>query len=98
MSKVEGSKKSGGRTKGTPNKKSLCLIQSLEENQINIVSELSKLLPMLGPDKKADVLMQLMSFVYPKRKAVELVLQDEQQRSPQIILSMPSNGREAVGN
>lgn len=97
MSKTEGSKKTGGRTKGTPNKSTLCLLRSLEQNNIDIVNEIAALLPQLGPEKKADVLLNLMSYIFPKRKAIELSGVEESLNGPQIIVTLPANGKEAFG-
>lgn len=77
MSKLAGSLKTGGRKKGTPNKKTLGLEDALEAHGLNIIAELSTLMPQLPADKKADVLLNLMGYLFPKRKAVELVSASE---------------------
>lgn len=97
MSKEQGSTKTGGRRKGTPNKKTLCLIKSLENNNIDIINEIAALLPQLGPEKKADVLLNIMSYIFPKRKAIELSGSEESSSGPHIVVTLPSNGREAFG-
>ncbi|QLY25698.1 hypothetical protein [Bdellovibrio sp. KM01] len=71
MPKVEGSIKTGGRQKGTPNKKTQLLNEILDAKDFCIPEKLMELLPSLSPEKQADVLVDLMSYVYPKRKAIE---------------------------
>ena len=54
-----------------------------------------ELLPKLKKEKQADVLITLMSYIYPKRKAVEISI--EQQSQTRVIVHIPSNGRELPG-
>lgn len=63
-----------GRKRGTPNKRSQLLIESLESFDFSVPEQLISLLPQLDPAKQADVLIDLMSYLYPKRKAVEQTL------------------------
>ena len=63
--------KTGGRKKGTPNKKTEDFFSVLESIELNLVDEVYKILPELSPEKRADVLVKLMEFAYPKRKALE---------------------------
>jgi hypothetical protein len=65
----------------------------LKRQRIDIVAELVSLLPQLSLEKRADLLMALMPYVYPKRKALELSLQ-ESNPGPQVLLYLPSNGRD----
>ena len=58
---------------GTPNGKTLDLVSRLTENSYDVVQELLNTLPQLEPAQKAKVLMDLMGFIYPKRKALEFV-------------------------
>ena len=69
MARPTGLGKSGGRGKGTPNRKTLTLHESLGD--LDVPKRLIELMPMLDPAKQADVLVQLMSYLYPKRKAIE---------------------------
>ncbi|MFV8248092.1 hypothetical protein [Bdellovibrio bacteriovorus] len=65
-------KKNGsGRQKGTPNKKTQLLNEILDAKDFCIPEKLMELLPSLSPEKQADILVDLMSYVYPKRKAIE---------------------------
>jgi hypothetical protein len=63
--------KTGGRKTGTPNKRTVILREVLESLDFDLPKRLIELLPDLDKPKQADVLLELMSYVYPKRKAVE---------------------------
>lgn len=74
MGKFErGNKKpvASGRKKGTPNKKTLILSESLEALKLDIPARLNELLPKLSYEKQADVLLELLGYIYPKRKPLE---------------------------
>jgi hypothetical protein len=60
-----------GRKKGTPNKKTVVLLEVLELVGLNVPQKLTELLPSLEPEKQADVLLELLSYLYPKRKALD---------------------------
>lgn len=72
MSKPLGSEKTGGRKKGTPNKKTIGLENALANHNIDLVEQIAQVLPQLALDKRADVLLNMMSYLFPKRKAIEL--------------------------
>lgn len=72
MAKQVGSYKTGGRKKGTPNKRTLHLFENLNSVGLDVISKLSEILPQLPIEKQADVLLELMPYIYPKRKAIEL--------------------------
>ena len=72
MSRQAGRPKTGGRKKGTPNKSTLGLQEALEAHGIDVVAQLSELIPTLKVEKRADVLMSLMTYLYPKRRSIEL--------------------------
>ena len=94
MSKPIGSAKSGGRIKGTLNKKTQHLADAFEELNFSVLERLVELVPKLSIEKQADILLSLMSYLYPKRKAFELTSLDTK-NAPQVILTMPDNGRSA---
>lgn len=71
MSRPHGSTKTGGRLKGTPNRKTQFLSEILEARSFCIAEKLIDLLPSLSTEKQADILVDLMSYIYPKRKAIE---------------------------
>jgi hypothetical protein len=72
MGRPGGLPKTGGRTKGTPNKRSLSFEESLADLCFNPVRELVALMPRLSSEKQADVCLQLLQYLFPKRKALEL--------------------------
>ncbi len=71
MPRLSGFPKTGGRIKGTPNRSTFHLIEMLEELQFDPVRELVQLIPNLPPERRAGILLELMSFIYPKRKPSE---------------------------
>ncbi len=75
MSKFQpGQQKSSksGRKKGTPNKKTKVLSHLLNEEELSIPGRLLEILPQLTVEKQADVLLGLMPYIYPKKKAIEI--------------------------
>jgi len=94
MGKPIGSPKTGGRRKGTPNRRTLDFQSSLNEQGIDLVAEIRNLLPVLSPDQKASVILDLLAYLYPKRKAVEPVIESSE-NGPQIVVMLPDNGRSA---
>jgi hypothetical protein len=71
MARPVGLSKTGGRIKGTPNKSTQNLVEVLDSLEFSIPDRLLKLMPSLSPEKQADVLMGLLRYIYPTRKAVE---------------------------
>lgn len=71
MPRKAGSAKTGGRKAGTPNRATLQLHNELKRNGVDVVAELSKTLGELSTDRRASILLELVSYLYPKRKAVE---------------------------
>jgi hypothetical protein len=94
MGRPSGSLKTGGRKKGTPNKSSAFLLDALLQHGIDPITELAGLLPKLELEKRADILVSLMSYFYPKRKAIE-ISGVETGSTAQVILVLPKNGSEA---
>jgi hypothetical protein len=72
-------KKTGGRKKGTPNARSSDLVSKFDSLEFDVVAELLDSVRMLDPRNKANVLVQLLGFLYPRRKAVELVSAEEKE-------------------
>jgi hypothetical protein len=69
MSQFEaGHPKFGGRKRGAPNKSLAFLRDALDQVGLDLPSRLTELMPLLSPDKQADVLLNLMQYIYPKRK------------------------------
>jgi hypothetical protein len=68
--KPKGSPKSGGRTIGTPNKRSVWLRDELENAGINWGEEMAQALA--GSDfKKAEILIALLPYLNPRMKDKE---------------------------
>lgn len=72
MASKPGRPKYGGRKKGTPNKKTEHLIETFKALNLDVPERIVELLPKLSPEKQAEVLLELMSYLYPKRKAIEV--------------------------
>ena len=71
MARPMGIPKTGGRKKGTPNKSTESLQAAFDKLDFNLPAQVTELLPQLAIDKRIDILMSLMGFLYPKRKAIE---------------------------
>ena len=67
-------RKTGGRQKGTPNKRTVDLAERLEALDCDPVTELVRLAmdPATKPAIKARCYIDLLAYLYPKRKAVEV--------------------------
>lgn len=67
-------RKTGGRQKGTPNKKTQALSATLEKYNHDPVEALilAALDTELDIPLKIKINMELMQYIYPKRKAMEL--------------------------
>jgi hypothetical protein len=66
--------KTGGRTAGTPNKRTADLAERLEALGCDPVEGLARIAAEPGTDSalRARVLADLLPYIYPKRKALEL--------------------------
>lgn len=71
MPRQPGASKTGGRHKGTPNKKTEGLRSCLDALELDVPGRIVEILPQLDPAKQVDVLLDLMNYLYPKRKAIE---------------------------
>ena len=69
--KTPGHLKAGGRTKGTPNKETLDLLEIWATMDYDPARAINVLLPLVSPEKHLEVHLKLMSYKYPQRKAVE---------------------------
>lgn len=67
----KGRQKTGGRKKGTPNKRTADIIERLQG--VDIVGELLLIAATTEKEEtKVTVYKELMKYVYPQRKAVEI--------------------------
>ena len=89
MAKPKGSPKTGGRTKGTPNKKTVWLREELSDVGLNWGEEFKKALSKRDY-QLLSVLTDLLPYLSPKIKEKE-VLESEQTVEPTIDQSVLSN-------
>ena len=96
MARQKGSIKTGGRKKGSLNRKTADLLSLLEKSKLDVPQRIIELLPTVSAEVQLDILMKLMSFLYPKRKPAcdETGLNRDTIPEPRIILNIPRNGRE----
>ena len=82
VSKVDKKKtKTGGRKKGTPNKKTIEFIEALKG--FDPVVELTKLYKNTKDDGiKLGVLKEMLKYIYPQRKAVEMSKVETENNEP----------------
>lgn len=72
MTRPMGMPKTGGRIRGTPNRRTQKLCDLFEHRGIDIPQRILDLLPKLDPDRQAIILLGLMPYLYPKRKPIEI--------------------------
>lgn len=75
----------GGREKGTPNKKSKIVESLLDFENINLPMEILECCKSLKPLDKASVMLKLMEFIYPKKKAIAVDLKQDEEKVTKII-------------
>lgn len=76
--KKKGSRKTGGRKKGTPNKSSLRVEDFLNEKGVNLIDKMLNVAEKtedLG--LKYNVYKELMKYVYPQRKALDMQINNK---------------------
>lgn len=83
--------KTGGRVAGTPNKKTQDLQERLQELGVDPVTGLAAIAKdITAPlELRAKVQMELMAYMYPKRKALDVGSSQQQPVSIRIGLSVP---------
>lgn len=72
-----GGPKTGGRKKGTPNKATLSIERKLAEKGIDVIDEIINLLSQLDPPYKMRIYLNLLEYIYPKRKSIEISLEQQ---------------------
>ena len=95
MARPLGYPKTGGRVLGTPNKRTVHLIDQLEKRNFDVVEEILMLLPELDASKRADLLVSLLPYIYAKKRAVEVP--PERQSQVKVHITLPANGYETPG-
>ena len=76
-----GDRKTGGRQKGTPNQKTVELQARLSSLGLDPIQGLKDVLPSLDAQDQAHVYLGLMPYLYPKRKSIEMSVEDSQRLS-----------------
>lgn len=71
MAKAIGSPKTGGRKKGTPNKRTLAFSEILDARGIDLVSEILDAARRLPAHDRIGIYISLLPYQYPKRKPSE---------------------------
>lgn len=84
---MEKKKKTGGRAKGTPNKASATLRESLQLLRFNLAREYIKLYndPNLPLTAKVRMLETLFQYTHPRLKEKEVDLTTDEEPKPQVI-------------
>ncbi len=78
MAKPKGSSKTGGRSKGTPNKKSQFLCEAMEAQGIDVAGELASIYKeSYSSTDRVQILFKLLDYCYPKKKSIEYVAPNE---------------------
>ena len=95
MARPSGLPKTGGRKKGTANRRTGELADQLHALGLDVPSEIMKTLPHLDHDSQAKVLLELMSFLYPKRKAIEVASEPKSSQKIMIEFVKAKNGKPA---
>ncbi len=78
MGRQPGAPKTGGRKRGTPNKRSLDLVETLDRHNFNPIEKLFGIIPELSAKEQAHVLLGILPYLYPKRKSLDFTLQSEE--------------------
>lgn len=87
-------KKTGGRTKGTPNKVTKTIREQyrllIQEN----LDQLSEDLKCLEPKDRIKAVLDLSKFVLPTLKATELSIENDQEEFEPIVISIIRNNED----
>lgn len=60
-------------------------MDALSTGGLDVPQRLINLLPNLSNEKQADVLLNLMAYLYPKRKAIEHSFEEPEQKCIKIV-------------
>lgn len=97
-----GHKRTGGRKKGTPNKNRPDLIRELEARNFNVLDEILKILPSLDAAMKIRSLLNLMEYIYPRKRAITIDEEETQAIQAKIVekiedlRSLPKDSKRAL--
>ncbi|MNK15780.1 hypothetical protein D3C87_339300 [compost metagenome] len=73
MAKAIGSLKTGGRQKGTPNKRTLGFSETLQSQGVDLLAEILESTKSLPEKERIGIYLNLLPYQYPKRKPTETV-------------------------
>jgi len=79
-------KKYGGRTKNTPNKITIEVRDKISKILDNNINQVEQDLKQLQPKDRLNILLQLMKFIIPTLKQVEIEHQEHQENFRPIII------------
>lgn len=85
-------KKTGGRAAGTPNKRTQDLMERLDQLGVDPVNGLAAIATDESAplELRARVQMELMSYLYPKRKALDVTSSEQQSININIGIPQPA--------
>lgn len=87
--------KTGGRRPGVPNKRTFELADKLSALGIDPVAQLAQIVsaPDTPPELRARVACELLAYVYPKRRALDIAARDRQEVNIRIGLPAKQSGQ-----
>lgn len=94
MARPAGIPKTGGRSKGTPNKRTLAFSETLSERGIDVLGEILTAAADLSERDRANIYLNLLPYQYPKRKPTDapFSINDYLDQLPQNDLEMLYHG------
>jgi hypothetical protein len=95
MSRPVGLVKTGGRKKGTPNKRTLRFEEELNRLNINLLDSIVTDLSNLDSEKRVDVLLKLLPYLYSKPRFVESETEEEGDSTHDLLISLIQERTEA---
>jgi hypothetical protein len=76
--------KTGGRVKGTPNRRTLEVALRLENIGCDPIEGMAKLDTNCSPELRGKMYSELAQYIYPKRRATELNIDDQNSGALQV--------------
>jgi len=86
-------KKYGGRTKNTPNKITSEVRSKISKILDNNINQVEQDLKQLQPKDRLNILLQLMKFIIPTLKQVEVEHQEQEHNFTPIIIDFSNEKR-----
>ena len=66
-----------GRVKGQPNKRSLILYNTLKDQGLDVPNRIVELMGKVDDESQLRACLELLKYMFPQRKAVDLTLDDK---------------------